>query len=185
MDKNVAGQKIRMFAFDKTTGTPKTGDAANITCYVNKDWAGVTVLGDTSATEIDATNAAGYYLFDLTQAESNANALDFSAKSSTANIVLTPLLIYTFPASFTSFVTPDNAGIATINAVTDLALDASSYDGKDFISVMKLMASAILGKASGMATTTAVFRAVDDSKTRITATVDADGNRSAVTLDAT
>ena len=53
------------------------------------------------------------------------------------------------------------------------------------IQYMRGFGSALLGKASGMATTTAVFRDVDDSKPRITATVDADGNRTAVTLDLT
>lgn len=115
MFKNTAGQKVRVFAFDKTTGTPKTGDAANITAYVNKDWAGVNVLGDTSATELDATNASGYYLFDLTQAETNADALDFSAKSSTANIVFSSYpTVYTDPPSYTSFVTPTGATVGSV-----------------------------------------------------------------------
>ncbi len=39
------------------------------------------------------------------------------------------------------------------------------------------------GKASGMETTTATIRNPADTKNRIVATVDADGNRSAVTLD--
>lgn len=39
------------------------------------------------------------------------------------------------------------------------------------------------GKASGLATTTAIYRDLADSKDRVSATVDADGNRSAVTLD--
>lgn len=73
--------------------------------------------------------------------------------------------------------------VAAIKAKTDLI--PGTQDGKTFAQTMLLMASALLGKASGMATTTAVFRAVDDSKDRITATVDANGNRSAVTLDAT
>lgn len=45
--------------------------------------------------------------------------------------------------------------------------------------------AALGGKASGLETTTAVYRNPADSKDRITATVDADGNRSAVTLDLT
>jgi hypothetical protein len=45
--------------------------------------------------------------------------------------------------------------------------------------------SALFGKASGLSTTTAVFRDVADTKDRITATVDTSGNRSAVTLDLT
>jgi hypothetical protein len=41
------------------------------------------------------------------------------------------------------------------------------------------------GKASGLGTTTAVYRDLADSKDRISATVDADGNRTAVTRDLT
>lgn len=49
---------------------------------------------------------------------------------------------------------------------------------------LRLALAALAGKASGLATTTAVYRnAVADSKARITATVDADGNRTAVTAD--
>jgi hypothetical protein len=50
---------------------------------------------------------------------------------------------------------------------------------------LRLAASVLFGKASGLATTTAVYRDFGDTKDRITATVDADGNRSAVTRDAT
>lgn len=46
-------------------------------------------------------------------------------------------------------------------------------------------AAALFGKASGLATTTAVYRDTGDTKARITATVDTDGNRSAVTTDLT
>lgn len=103
MFKNVASQKIMVFAFDSTTNLPKTGDSANITAYVSKDFGAVTVLTDTSATEIDATNAKGYYWFDVSQTETNADALIFSAKSSTANIVVigVPAVVYTTPPNFT------------------------------------------------------------------------------------
>ncbi len=102
MQKNVAGQKLIVYAFDSTTNAPKTGDAANITAYVSKDFGAVTVLGDTSATEMDATNAKGYYLFDLTQAETNGDALLFTAKSSSLNVVVlgTPDYVQTIPAAF-------------------------------------------------------------------------------------
>jgi hypothetical protein len=47
------------------------------------------------------------------------------------------------------------------------------------------LASAVLfGKSSGLETATAVYRNIGDSVDRITATVDADGNRSAVTRNA-
>lgn len=102
MFKNVASQKIQVFVFDTSTNAPKTGDAANLTLYVSKDHGAVTVLGDTSATEMDATNAKGIYVFDLTQAETNADELTFTGKSTTANVTITPRFISTTPANFTA-----------------------------------------------------------------------------------
>jgi hypothetical protein len=51
--------------------------------------------------------------------------------------------------------------------------------------MLRGFAAALMGKASGLATTTAVYRDIGDTKDRLTATVDADGNRTAVTLDLT
>lgn len=73
--------------------------------------------------------------------------------------------------------------VAAIKAKTDLI--PGTQDGKTYAQTVLLMAAALAGKASGMGTTTGVFRAIDDSKDRITATIDANGNRTAVTLDAT
>lgn len=115
MFKNVA-TKIALFAFDTTTGAPKTGDAANITAYVSKDYGAVTVLADTTATEMDATNAKGWYLFDVAQAETNADALLFTGKSSTANISVVAQYIHTTPNRFSSLVI-DAAGLADATAV--------------------------------------------------------------------
>jgi galactitol-specific phosphotransferase system IIB component len=50
---------------------------------------------------------------------------------------------------------------------------------------VRLSNSALGGKASGLATTEATFRDLADTKDRLVATVDADGNRSAVTRDLT
>lgn len=48
------------------------------------------------------------------------------------------------------------------------------------------LANAVLGgKASGLDTTSAVYRDIDDTKDRVAATVDANGNRTAVTRDLT
>lgn len=117
MLRNVTGQHLTVFAFDATTNLPKTGDVANITAYVSIDDGAVTVLADTSATELDATNAKGYYLFDVAQAESNGTKLGFSAKSSTANIVViaTPAVIYTDPANYPSL-SVDSSGKVLLQA---------------------------------------------------------------------
>lgn len=100
MFKNTASQKLTFFAFDYSTGAPKTGDAANITVYVQIDDGTVTALTDTSASELDSTNAKGSYVVDLTQAETNGNKLVFTGKSSTSNVAIVPQTIYTVPAAF-------------------------------------------------------------------------------------
>lgn len=48
---------------------------------------------------------------------------------------------------------------------------------------LRLVAAALAGKLAGAATTTVTIRNVGDTKDRITALVDADGNRTAVTTD--
>lgn len=49
---------------------------------------------------------------------------------------------------------------------------------------LRLMAAALAGKVSGADTETVRIRsAVSDAKERITATVDGDGNRTAITVD--
>ena len=122
MFKNVASQKLTVFAFDSTTNLPKSGDSANITAYVNKDDAGINVLADTSATEIDATNAKGYYLFDLAQAETNGDKLHFSGKSSTANIVVVavPAVVYTVPANFSTLGINSSGHLSRVTLVDTL-----------------------------------------------------------------
>lgn len=72
--------------------------------------------------------------------------------------------------------------VAAIKAKTDLI--PGTIDGKTFAEGWTLIMAVLLAKCSGLGTTTAVFRNVSDTKDRVTATVDADGNRSAVTLDA-
>jgi hypothetical protein len=57
-----------------------------------------------------------------------------------------------------------------------------SYTGRQ---LMRGIVAALMGKLSGAATTTITIRDLGDSKDVVVATVDADGNRSAVTLDLT
>jgi len=124
MFKNTASQKIRVYAFDYSTGAPKTGDAANITVYVSKDYAAVAALTDTSATELSSTNAPGWYEFDVSQTESNADDLHFTGKSSTANVVVVGQHIRTLPAGFTGLGISGGA----ITTVTNLTNAPTSGD---------------------------------------------------------
>jgi hypothetical protein len=74
-----------------------------------------------------------------------------------------------------------------VNANADALLDRADgiESGWTPRQALRVVLAALAGKLSGAATNTATIRNVDDTKTRITATVDADGNRSAVTYDKT
>jgi hypothetical protein len=89
------------------------------------------------------------------------------------------------------------AGTVTAAAVATGAIDADALaaDAVDEIwdevmegtttarQSVRLANSANASKLSGAATTTVTVRDIGDTKNRIVATVDADGNRSAITLD--
>ena len=57
-----------------------------------------------------------------------------------------------------------------------------AYGSYNFDEMVKMLSAVLLGKASGMGTTTATFRNLNDSGDVVVATVDSDGNRTAVTL---
>ncbi len=119
---------MQLFAYDYSTGGPKTGDSANLTAYVKKDSGSLTVLGDTSATEVSSTNAPGWYEFDLTQGETDAVDLVFTGKSSTANVVVVGFRTTTVPANF-ALASIDSSGRVDVGKVegadaTDTIRDA-------------------------------------------------------------
>ncbi len=95
MFKNVAGQKVAVFAWDNAAGSEKTGDAANITGEISKDAGTSVATDDTNPTELDATDHPGVYIFSLIQAETNADLIIITPASSTSDIVFRPLIIYT------------------------------------------------------------------------------------------
>lgn len=75
--------------------------------------------------------------------------------------------------------------IPTANQNADALLDRAngietSYSPRQ---ALRLMLASLAGKISGAGTTTVTVRDVNDSKDRLVATVDADGNRTAVTKD--
>jgi hypothetical protein len=99
-------------------------------------------------------------------------------------------------ASVTGAVGSVTAGVTvtTVNDKTGYRLSATGVD--DVLDEVvegtvtlrqsqRVQNAAAAGEISGAATTTVVIRDISDTKTRITATVDSDGNRTAVTVDAT
>jgi hypothetical protein len=98
------------------------------------------------------------------------------------------------------YVTEVNTGTAVNQATVQSALTAQGYtptraaeidmlsgieNGMDHQEVMRLLLAAAAGKLSGAEGTSVAIRDQADSKNRIVATVDENGNRTAVTVDAT
>ncbi len=112
--------------------------------------------------------------WSIRKLDDNVNVATISAAAITAAAVATGAI--------------DADALATdaANEIADALLDraAGVETGVTPRQWFRLAAAALFGKASGLATTTAIYRNTGDSVDRITATVDADGNRSAVTLDA-
>lgn len=136
MQKNVAGQKLTVYAYVVATSLSITGDAANISAFVSLDDGAVTQLTDTSATEYSASNAPGYYKFDVAQAETNAIKLLFSAKSSSLGVLVraVPDIVYTDPPNYTKLAIDSSGGLT-------LGGYASGQDPATLISAIPILTS--------------------------------------------
>lgn len=274
--KNVASQKIAVFAYTASTGAAKTGDAAQITAYISKDFAAGAATNDANPTEMDATNMPGWYVFDLTQAETNAEVIVLAPKSSTSGVVLDQAQVFTQDAAISSRASQTSvddvptaveivaaidadppavnvtmhAGVAvapadangnipvniktikgSLAAVDGLAGLSEWYDAESYVAVLgqdirdamklapsagapaagsvdaklddilttigseivegtytrddilRIIAAALAGKTSGSGTATVEILGLDGATTRIIASVDGVGNRTAMTLD--
>jgi len=102
--KNKASQKIAVYAYDPTvaagTDPSKTGDAAQISAQISKDAGTSAATDDLAPTELDAVDHPGIYIFDLLKAETNADMIMLSAASSTSNILLDPIQVFTVDEGF-------------------------------------------------------------------------------------
>lgn len=128
MLKNTANQKWIVFAFDSTTGLGKTGDAANITANLRKDYGAANALADTNPTELED----GYYAFDMAQEESNADHLLLCPQSATPNIVVIacPAVIFTEPTGRKYPATLDSTDVTGNLPVEVSDLDITNLEKK-------------------------------------------------------
>lgn len=122
---------------------------------------------DKSATE--ATNRKGLYTAQWTDAP--AGEYTMHALSSGTVVAIARRKLTAATATFR-------------DSPADVAVAGGTVDGYSLYEALRLILSACVGKLSGAQTATVVFRDAADSKNRITATVDAGSNRTAVTLDA-
>lgn len=161
--KNVASQKLAVFAYAGASGAPVTGDASNITCYLSADWGVASALTDTNPTELDSTNMPGWYVFDLTQEETNAEVLVFAPRSSTSGVLVDQVQVFT---------TNPNR-LADHLLKRNMATSRASSDG-DGSGRMPLQALALLRNKRGAAGSVLTIYQEDDSTPDWTAAVTTD-----------
>ena len=167
-------------AFFDGTGYAGTGNTIpTVTTVTNQVTANVTAL---SGDSVAADNAEAF--FDGTGYAGTGNVIPTVTTVTTVNGLAAGAI--TAAAVATGAIDADAIAADAANEIADALLDRSSaVDGLTPRQVMRLGLSADTGKLSGAATTTVVIRDRADTKDRITATVDSDGNRTAVTVDAT
>jgi hypothetical protein len=118
MQKNTAGKWI-VFAFQDEGGTnpgePVTGDDTNITANVRIDGAAANAVDDTNPTELED----GYYIFDLTAAETNGDLLLLCPESATANVnvIGVPGAVWTTPANFNTMGIESDGDLTQVNTL--------------------------------------------------------------------
>jgi len=169
-----------------------------------------TTMVDAARTEADTDYWKGAYILFTSGTVAGQSRRITGFNTTTDTITFSPATTQSIGAGITYAILPvvntaDSADVADIAAGvrTELAPELATVSSiPTLLSAMpgdvwayvvegthtaveyfRLMASALFAKASGLGTTTAVFRDVDDTKDRITATVDSSGNRTAVTLD--
>jgi hypothetical protein len=128
LKKNTA-TKWLVFAFDLTDNTPVTGDAANITADVYIDGS-VNAVDDTNPTEL----AHGYYMFDITGAETNGDHIMIDPVSATGDVQVIGVpgsaWTDTLAADIATVDSNLDALIVTVGtpADTDIATDIANLD---------------------------------------------------------
>lgn len=83
-------------------------------------------------------------------------------------------------------ISQNSAGLIVTSSGGVTPADVWGYDletGYSATELMRLVAAVLLGEASGGGTSTRTFRDVNDTTDRVVATVESDGDRTAVTLD--
>ena len=130
---------------------------------------------------------AGYIDTEVAAIKAKTDSLTFSTAGRVdAQVYGMEAGTLTATAVATGAIDADALATDAANEIADALLDrtAGVETNRTVRQTLRLMLAALVGKLSGAATTSVVIRDTNDSVNRVTATVDADGNRSAVTLDA-
>lgn len=128
MYRNVAGQKITMYARNTSTGAPVTGDDPNMTPRVAIDGSGTpTVLSTTTVVEWSSAKCPGLYYIQPTAAETNGEDVAYYITSTTANVECYRLFS-TYPASFSTQWISGGGGSVIIGDRTGMELASTGLN---------------------------------------------------------
>jgi hypothetical protein len=147
--------------------------------------AAIAALNNLSAVQVNAEVDAALADYDApTNAEMVARTLAAADYATAANLATVDTVVDAILADTGT----DGVVLstATLNGIADALLDrtAGVETSRTPRQALRLILAALVGKLSGAATTTVTIRDTNDSVSRVVATVDADGNRSSVTLNA-
>jgi hypothetical protein len=181
---------------DKTSGSPLTGSSTvnyylkNITgANAGKWWRDSDQTWQVSETANAMTHQADGHWTRTLAASPWTNgevSLEYAKDSGDAHVPVSRMLAisYTPSANSARAVSVNTTDIDTIaNNVLDIANGVET--SLTLRQAIRLIVAASSGKISGASTATITIRNIGDSKNRIVATVDAYGNRSAITTDLT
>ena len=133
-------------------------------------------LFSTDKLQVDITQVAGNTVSGVNDFKADVSNLDVAVSTRSSHSAADVWSVAT--RSLT-----DKAGFSLSNAGIDAIVDEVVEGSLTLRQAVRLFLSALAGKSSGGGTTTINFRDLADTKNRITATVDSNGNRTNVTLD--
>ena len=169
LQKNVASQKWIVFAWTIATNVALAGDAAQITGNLRLDGGGANAIDDTNPTELED----GFYAFDLSQAETNADNIVICPASSTSGVAVIGCPMACWTDSLVAYEALQVTNRAVVNNIhdTDLpAVPAAVWD----LDATTHQTTGTFGQAIGdpVADTNTIFKAVVTDATGATVGVD-------------
>lgn len=143
-------------------------------------------LTATMKTSVETAAAAALTTYDPpTNAELQARTLEASAYFDPAtDTVATITNLTNLPAAPANWLTSSAIHSNALSVIANAMIAAGDIDGYTLEQILKLISASVAGKTEDTETGTLVFRAVDDSKARITAVTDSNNNRTTITYDA-
>lgn len=164
-----------------------TGAVGSVTAGVTLAASAVQAIWDALTTALTTAGSIGKRLADFITGDAYVRLGAPAGASVSADIAAINAKTTNLPGSPAAVGSAMTLTSGERDSVADALLDRANGVETSLTvrGALRLTAAALAGKLSGAATTTVTIRNVPDTKARITATVDVDGNRSAVTTDAT